>query len=267
MTSSFGMNDLLNRLQPLQRDVAGHPMYAHLRSADDVKVFMEYHVYAVWDFMGLLKALQRHLTCTDSLWMPTGTAGIRRLVNEMVLEEESDEVDGVATSHFELYRAGMQEAGASCAAIDSFIARIRQGWAVDAALAASAVPSGARGFVGTTFEAIASNQAHVIASAFAFGREDAIPNMFGAIVGRIPEREGLATFERYLNRHIELDGGAHGSMAMAMLNQLCGNDPDKWREAAQSAAQALAARIALWTAIQEALERRQSRARGTPRAA
>ncbi|MGH7067091.1 MAG: DUF3050 domain-containing protein [Acetobacteraceae bacterium] len=267
MKSSFGINDLLQSLGPLQRGVARHPMYAYLQSADDVRVFMEYHVYAVWDFMGLLKALQRHLTCTASTWVPAGTAEIRRLVNEMVLEEESDEIGGVATSHFELYRRAMQEAGAGCTRIDAFIARIRECWPVDAALVAAGAPAGAQAFVRTTFETIASDQPHVIASAFAFGREDAIPNMFAAIVGQIPERQGLATFERYLGRHIELDGGAHGSMAIAMLHQLCGDDADKWRQAAGSAARALAARIALWTAIQEALESRKACPVPTPRAA
>lgn len=254
MSSSYGINDLLLRLEPVRRHVAGHPMYRHLRSRDDVRVFMQYHVYAVWDFMALLKALQRHLTCTESTWSPAGTPQIRRLVNEMVLEEESDEIDGVATSHFELYRAAMEEAGADCSRIDTFTARIREGWAVDAALATCGVPSGAQAFVRSTFEAITSNQPHVIASAFAFGREDAIPGMFGSIVGAIPERQALRKFEVYLNRHLELDGGTHGSMTMAMLNQLCGADSGKWREAAESAVRALGARIALWTAIQQALE-------------
>lgn len=254
MSSSYGINDLLLRLESVRRDVAGHPMYAHLKSCDDVQVFMQYHVYAVWDFMALLKALQRHLTCTRSAWSPRGTAQIRRLVNEMVLEEESDEIDGVATSHFELYRSAMQEAGADVSRIDAFMARIQEGWGVDAALAACGVPAGAQAFVRSTFETIASDQPHVIASAFAFGREDAIPNMFGSIVGAIPERKTLALFELYLNRHIQLDGGAHGSMAIAMLNQLCGEDVNKWREAAEAAVRALGARIAFWTSIQQALE-------------
>ena len=267
MSSSYGLNDLLLRLEPVRRDVAGHPMYAHLKSCDDVQVFMEHHVYAVWDFMALLKTLQRHLTCTKSTWSPAGTAQIRRLINEMVLEEESDEIDGAAISHFELYRAAMQEAGADVSRIDAFLARIREGWAVDAALTACAAPAGARTFVRSTFEIIASDQPHVIASAFAFGREDAIPNMFGSIVGAIPDRKTLTTFELYLNRHIQLDGDAHGSMAIAMLNQLCGDDPARWREAADAAVRALGARIAFWTAIQQALESRAARAATAPQPA
>ncbi|MGH7118862.1 MAG: DUF3050 domain-containing protein [Acetobacteraceae bacterium] len=256
MSLRYNINDLLLRLEPVRHAVAGHPMYTHLRSCEDVRIFMQFHVYAVWDFMALLKALQRHLTCTQSTWSPRGAAQIRRLVNEMVLEEESDEIDGAATSHFELYRAAMQEAGADGSRIDAFMARIREGWDVDAALAACSVPPGAQAFVRSTFETISSGQPHVIASAFAFGREDTIPSMFGSIISAIPGRQTLATFELYLNRHIQLDGGAHGSMAIAMLNQLCGADSGKWREAAEAAVRALGARIALWTAIQQALEKR-----------
>ncbi len=263
MPLSYGLNELLLRLEPLRRDVAEHPMYAHLKSREDVQVFMEHHVYAVWDFMALLKALQRLLTCTHSTWSPIGTAQIRRLVNEMVLEEESDEIDGVATSHFELYRVAMHEAGANVGRIDAFIDRIRAGCGVDRALADSGVPPGVQTFVRSTFETIASDVPHVIASAFAFGREDTIPNMFGSIFGAIPELKQLATFERYLNRHIQLDGDAHGMMAIAMLNQLCAGDSQKWREAADTAVRALGARIALWTAIQQALGSRVTRW-GTP---
>ncbi len=264
MSLLFGINELLHRVEPIRRDVAAHPMYAHLKSYDDVRVFMEYHVYAVWDFMALLKALQRHLTCTQSTWSPTGTAQIRRLVNEMVLEEESDEIAGVAISHFELYRAAMQEAGADVTRIDAFLGCIREGWGVDAALAACGAPAGVRAFVGSTFETITSNLPHVIASSFAFGREDAIPNMFSSIVRAVPERKALAKFELYLNRHIQLDGTAHGSMAIAMLNQLCGEDYNKWRQAADTAVRALGARIALWTAIQQALDSRARRSGTCP---
>lgn len=252
--SSAAMGNLLHRLEPLRRELAAHPMYGRLQHLEDARVFMRYHVFAVWDFMALLKALQRHLTCTESNWTPTGTARIRRLINEMVLEEESDEIDGVATSHFELYRAAMREAGADVQTIDAFLARVGAGADVDVALAESGAPAGARAFVRATFATIALGRPHAIAAAFALGREDAIPNMFGPILGALREHaDELGTFELYLNRHIELDGGAHSSMASAMLEELCGQDGGKWEEAADAAARALTARIALWEAIEAAL--------------
>ncbi len=254
MTASTRMTDLLCQLAPWRDKLAAHPLYGHLAGLEDVRLFMSYHVYAVWDFMALLKALQRHLTNVQSQWAPTGSARIRRLINEMVLEEESDEIDGVAISHFELYRAAMREAGADLGPIDRFLSRMEAGSDVDAAMADCGAPHGARAFVRNTFETIATGEPHVIAASFALGREDAIPRMFGPIVRSLcGGTNALKLFELYLNRHIQLDGDAHGSMAMAMMGELCGEDARKWKEAAESAVRAIAARIALWDAVNSAL--------------
>ena len=82
---------------------------------------MEYHVYAVWDFMSLLKALQIELTCTTLPWKPVGDTKIRRLINSIVLEEESDvDADGNPSSHYEMYLDAMIECGADTKKIESF---------------------------------------------------------------------------------------------------------------------------------------------------
>ena len=254
MTGSTRMTDLLGQLAPWRDRLAAHPLYGHLAGIADVRVFMSYHVYAVWDFMALLKALQLHLTNIQSQWAPTGSARIRRLINEMVLEEESDEIDGVATSHFELYRAAMVEAGADVGQVDDFLACLEAGADVDAAMAACGAPAGARAFVRNTFETIATGKPHVITASFALGREDLIPRMFGPIVRSLcGGAHPLSLFELYLNRHIQLDGDAHGSMARAMMGELCGEDPRRWEEATEGAAHALVARIALWDAVDSAL--------------
>ena len=67
------------RLAPLRRQVAGHPLYARVRTIEDVRIFMQSHVFAVWDFMSLLKALQRTLTCVDVPWTPTRFPGAAAL--------------------------------------------------------------------------------------------------------------------------------------------------------------------------------------------
>ncbi len=101
----------------------------------------------------------------------------------------------------------------------------------------------------TTWDFIENAPLHCQAAAFAFGREDLIPEMFDQIV-TIDDQQGLlSTFRDYLARHIEVDGEEHTPMAMAMLADLCGDDKSKWDECARSVEMAMRARVALWDGI------------------
>jgi hypothetical protein len=60
------MIDKINKtIEPLRQQIINHKVYSEIKDIEDLKVFMEYHVYAVWDFMSLLKTLQNNLTCTS----------------------------------------------------------------------------------------------------------------------------------------------------------------------------------------------------------
>jgi hypothetical protein len=215
---------------------------------------MEHHVFAVWDFMSLLKSLQRQLTCVELPWVPTGPTGSRRLINDIVLVEESDELQGGFISHFELYLAGMTQAGADRGAIDTFIDALRHKVDVPDALVKADVPAPSAEFVGTTWAFIAQAPVHCQAAAFAFGREDLIPDMFEQVVKVNANRGGqLDTFVDYLARHIEVDGEEHTPMAMQMLADLNGDDEAKWDECAQTVNRALEARVRLWDGIVRAI--------------
>ncbi len=263
MSAAVGVYNLLRRIEPVRAELAAHEMYGRLATVADVRLFMEHHIFAVWDFMGLLKALQRHLTCTESMWRPTASARARRLINQMVLEEESDEIDGVATSHLEVYRRAMIQAGADVGQLDDLFVLIAEGADLETALRDCGAPAAAQAFVRVTFEAIDSGKPHVIAAAFTFGREEAIPNMFRPIIDAIPDRgDALQLFEMYLDRHIHLDEGEHAPMAIAMLADLCGEDSQKWTEAADAAVKALTARVQFWSAIAREVTRSHGQARG-----
>jgi hypothetical protein len=244
-----GLAGLEESLRPVRQSVIAHPVYRGVDSLPKARAFMESHVFAVWDFMSLLKVLQRELTCIRVPWVPEGSSASRRLINEIVLGEESDEVGGGYTSHFELYLDAMAQAGADRGPIDAFIRLLRTGHAVSHALAQSGAPQGASWFVASTWRFIEQTPLHCQAAAFAFGREDLIPEMFEQVAG-IPDPDGaLTVFKDYLVRHIELDGDLHTPMAMRMLVDLCGDDPAKWADCADAAAAALAARAELWTSV------------------
>lgn len=254
------MNSNISRIytqtEALRAQIVRHPSYEGIRDLDGVRIFMEHHIYAVWDFMSLLKALQRELTCVSLPWMPVGNADVRYLINEIVTGEESDvDQHGSRKSHFELYLEAMTQCGASTAGIDALFASLQSGKDVHQAIASASIPESARTFLEFTFEAIDTRKPHVIASVFTFGREDLIPNMFHTIVNDMNERfpDQIGIFKYYLDRHIEVDGDHHSHLALQMVEELCGDDAGKWNEAADYAQRALQARIALWNGVEETI--------------
>jgi hypothetical protein len=244
----------LEAVRPYRAALQDHPIYNKVSSLEHVRLFMESHVFAVWDFMCLLKALQQSVTCVDTPWYPRGDAATRRLINEIVTGEESDLLpDGACASHFELYLDAMEEAGANTEPVKRFLAGLQLGHSVQVALERANAPRGAHDFVLTTMDIIATGSSHVIAAAFAIGREDIIPTMFIEIVRGLPNSgpSSLDVFHYYLERHIQLDGDEHSELADRMLVNLCGDDATKWEESAEVAVKALRARIQLWDSVEK----------------
>ncbi|RKE22651.1 DUF3050 domain-containing protein [Streptomyces sp. TLI_171] len=248
-----GLTALRESIEEVRREVVSHPMYLSLDTLEKVRTFQQTHVFAVWDFMSLLKCLQRQLTCVTLPWLPDGPTASRRLINEIVLVEESDELGDGYISHFELYLDGMARAGADTAPVEAFLAAIRSGRSVAEAAKVAEIPPAAAEFAAVTFGIIEDAPVHCQAAAFAFGREDLIPEMFEQVV-RIDDADGrLTVFKDYLARHIEVDGEQHTPMAMQMLIDLCGDDTERWEQCGATVRTALRARVALWDAITAAL--------------
>jgi hypothetical protein len=257
MTTETALNPITEAVAPLRQKLLEHAVYRRLKSPADLRLFMEHHVFAVWDFMSLLKGLQRRLTCVEIPWLPQGDPAVRALINEIVLGEESDRgADGKIRSHFELYLEAMQEAGASTTKVRQFISFLREGCTTQDALRLAGAPGSARVFVEATFDLLATGKDHVLASAFTYGREDLIPSMFGELVERLvhefPDR--FTTLRYYLDRHIQLDGEEHGALGCQMVANLCGENAQRWSEARDAAVHALEQRIQLWNGIERALE-------------
>ncbi|MEP2237359.1 MAG: DUF3050 domain-containing protein [Maribacter sp.] len=216
---------------------------------------MESHVYAVWDFMSLLKALQINLTCTTLPWKPVSNTNTARFINEIVLEEETDVNElGVLKSHYEMYLDAMVEVGADTAEITDFLTSIENLDSVLETIENTESNAAVKSFLNFTFETIKTQQPHKIAAAFTFGREDLIPDMFLKIVGQAGE-DAYPKLEYYLRRHIELDGDDHGPLSLKMIQELCGEDEAKWHDVLECSEKALQQRIHLWDHIAKAIQK------------
>jgi hypothetical protein len=249
---------LKQELRPHREAIMQHSLYESIYDLADLRTFMEHHVFAVWDFMSLLKSLQRHLTCIDVPWTPHGDPGNRRLINEIVLDEETDvDPEGKAISHFELYMRAMEECGADTRLMYEFMAGLHQGKSVFTQLEDLPVPGFTQEFVRHTFQVIQSGQPHRIAASFTFGREDVVPGMFRCLIGDMNRRYPgtLDTFQYYMDRHIHLDEEVHSPLAMRMVAELCGTDELKWHECLVEAVACQRLRLKLWDGILTDLRR------------
>mgnify|MGYP001114193104 CR=1 FL=1 len=242
---------LENEISELRGQLQHHELYKNLKTTEDVKIFMENHIFAVWDFMSLLKALQQYFTTVVSPWVPAKNAKLSRFINEIVLEEESDvNENGEPKSHFEMYLDAMLQANANTNEIKHFIKLIECGHSVAHSLNAINVPKGVSDFVAFSFSIIETNQPHLIAASFTFGRENVIPDMFIEILENADaENKKYSKLHYYLKRHIELDSNEHGPLALEMMKELCREDSKKWEEALAVAKASLEKRIELWNAI------------------
>jgi Protein of unknown function (DUF3050) len=242
------------RIAPLRERLTRHPLYAAIQTPEHLRLFMESHVFAVWDFMSLLKALQRELTCVTVPWVPTRWPESRRFINEIVLGEESDQFEGRAVSHFEVYLEAMEECGADTALIRQLVQHTSDGLRMEE----MSTPEAARQFVEATFALIREGNLAALAAAFTFGREDVIPDIFRELVRDLNEKQPgrFGKFVWYLERHIEVDGEDHGPLSLRMVADLCGDDPELWEEAAAAAETAIEARLALWDGILELIRGR-----------
>ena len=237
-------------IEGLRARLDRHPLYESLRTADDLRVFMAHHVHSVWDFMSLIKYLQQAVAPARWPWQPGADPTVQRFINELVLEEETDEAGparpGEFASHFQLYLGAMREIGADADAPQRFVElAAREG--IAAALASGLAPAPALEFNRSTFGFIASDKPHVVAAVLALGREHVIPAMFRAFLARMGVDERQApTFHYYLRRHIHLDEDFHAPLSLRLLQGLCGDDAQRIAEAREAAEQAVAARIAFW---------------------
>ena len=237
------------RIETLKCQLAEHRLYAQIDSAETLRLFMAHHIFCVWDFMSLIKSLQFNLTGATLPWRPPANSAMARLINEIVLDEETDCIDGQVTSHFELYLCGMSEIQADTTRIQALLDHLAQGFTLDEAMAVSGVPACAQAFMQSTFRSLQETP-EVQAAVFFHARESIIPPMFIEMVQHL-QHTGLncQTLLVYLQRHIALDGDTHGPKAQELLQHLFHEKTYLIPVAIEAIESALQARLALWDVL------------------
>ncbi len=240
-----------------KKRLENHPIFRGLQTIEQLRAFMELHVYAVWDFMSLLKELQSKIAPQGSPWLPNKNTQIVRLINEIVLEEESDtarpDSKNEYASHFEMYLMAMEEIGASTIKINSFLEAVETS-GIENVLENKIAPVPVQKFLESTFEIIRSGKVHEIAASFAYGRENIVPVMFSRILENCQVKPDQAPlFHYYLERHAELDSEQHGPMSDRLVSWLVNEDPVKKQEVLNAAQKSINARIDLWENVNQAI--------------
>ena len=252
----FTMN--LDSLTPLKEKLANHRIFERINSIEELKVFMEHHIFAVWDFMSLLKKLQKDVVPSGSPWVPNPNGNLVRFINEIVMEEESDQAysNGAEisyTSHYQIYLDAMTEVGASTETILRFVEMVKSE-GINSAMQKINLPESSRLFMSHTFKLINEGKSHEIAASFAIGRESIVPLMFKRILdqSKLGAQE-VPVFRYYLQRHAELDGDHHGPMALKLLENMSAGDPDIENEIVKQAEKSIEQRISFWDGVHAAL--------------
>ncbi len=254
---------LMAVIESRSKAMTNHRVFGLIKNIDDLRTFMSWHVFAVWDFMSLVKRLQIELTSVTIPWTPPRDDATARFINEIVLGEETDIApDGQPLSHYHLYVAAMEEIGTSTLQIKTFTDLIAVNIPVADALQIVNAPAAVREFVTATITLASKGSVEEVLGGFVFGREDAIPEMFQSLMRTWHLDVQLAPkFVFYLERHIALDGDEHGPAAMRMLtHQVDGNSP-RLLVLLNAAIDAIEHRIRLWDALADALVHDHARSR------
>lgn len=252
------LKQLEKEIEPLREQIKNHEIYHEVKNIEDLRIFMEHHVFAVWDFMSVLKVLQKKLTSIHVPWIPKGNANTRFLINKIVLEEESGlDHAGNRSSHFEMYLNAMIQAGCDTKPVTTLLNKLQDDKSFSVSLDNSNIPDSAHRFVKNTIEtSILGDKIHVQAAVFTFGRRDLLPDMFINFVHEMDHQnpESVSIFKYYIDLHVKDKKDDLSDLAHEMTQELCGNDEKKWIEATYAVKRSLLARIELWDSILEKIK-------------
>lgn len=227
-----------------------------IQDIEDLRIFMEYHVFAVWDFMSLAKRVQRDLNRSVDVWTPPVNSDSMRLISEIIIGEETDvhpTMPGTYISHFEWYRSAMGQVGANTRRIDTLVsALLQRNTAKSLNELLLNAPTPCREFCENTFRIVFDGTEAEAAAAFSYGRETAIPTMFEPML-KVVDSIDAPLFKAYLSRHIQVDGEEHGPASEELVERWCNTDADR-RNAYITALGCIEARSRFLTQVSNVIE-------------
>jgi hypothetical protein len=151
----MNISTINSALTPQREKLLSHPLYERVKTVDDLRHFLEGHVYAVWDFMSLLKTLQSKLTCTNTPWLPVGNPEIRYLINEIVLAEETDiNAEGKGKAITKCTTMPWRPAARNTVAVNDFLADVVETQNIFVSIKQSSLHQNIKDFLDFTFRVI-----------------------------------------------------------------------------------------------------------------
>ena len=244
-----------NKLKELRDKITTHPLFESKLEPKQICKFMESHIFAVWGFMSILKSLQKKITSNNLPWLPNENTknGLTNFVNEIILCEESDYIDGIGfISHFEIYLLAMKSMGARSDQLDMLVSKITDNGYDEKFIDDINVSIEVKNFLKNDLQVSMRGTLPEIVGAFTLGREKVIPNMFRYILPAIKESPTSKYLITYLERHIEIDGDRHGPLSMKLLDVSCSKE--QLNIAYTTAMKSLELRLLVWDRIYEDLK-------------
>lgn len=240
-------------LPEIARRAVEHPIFPRLKSLEAVKVFMEHHIWCVWDFMYLAKSVHSSLSGRGA-WSPSPCPETLADFNDILATEETDiGPTGKLGSHFEFFVEAMEQAGADTIPVRAFQRQVELGEAPLLAMRKSKAPTSAIQFVSATMND-ASGPTHIRAASFCLAREDLVPRLLRRLRRYVPwNHPRLEMLKWYVDRHIELDTVHHGPTGRRILAAVIAGDSNRRAEASAAAELAIAARVKYLDAILRSL--------------
>ena len=252
-------NELAPLLELRCQKLKTHPVFEFVQTKEDLRYFMSWHAFAVWNFMSLAQRLQHELKSAHLPWTPPKSSPVARMLNDIVLGEESDvKMWGWHSSHIDLYLSAMKEVGANASQLEKFLGLISLKIEVNNALRMVKAPEAVQKFVLATNATVKNGSVSEVLGAFLYAREEAIPHIFNSRLAEwFDPIEQAPNFMYYLKRHIALQGECEGSVAMELVNDLTRGLEDSLQKIQHASVMAIDQRLALWNALQSELEQRK----------